>query len=208
MSTVIYDQKCIEMHSKEIMFFMLCPLAMALASIGLYSTLKGFFVGDKQRLFLEFLIGLLITVSAFLVVMQNINQGAKVYSPENIYLSQAAKFQRFDEQYEDAIDVEGNIFSITKKMVCFENDNCMEYELLEGNEAEYIPGERVLIYKLNDKSFLRKTLLDKEAARDYANHVDLYRIYYWNFLWIGFAAFFTIIMFIDFWGYHAKTDNL
>ena len=93
-------------------------------------------------------------------------------------------------------------------MFCLENDKCLGYELLECDKGDYKPGERVLIYKLNNKSFLRKTILDKETARNYANRVELYRIHYLNFLWIGAAALFTIIMFFEFWGYQSKTDNI
>ncbi|MCD6659104.1 MAG: hypothetical protein LT105_02990 [Lentimicrobium sp.] len=183
--------------STEILFFMICPLVMGGVWIVASGMINSLMQSEKDRALVNAVIGLMVTLTTTGIVISNLNAGKSEYAGKNIKLFKTGIFSEFRQSEDLFTGGDGSVWDISKTMACLSDGSCFEPAVTEGNENDYKPGERVLIYKLNSKHlyFLRKNILSSETAEEYAGHVQLYSIYYWNFLWICLSALVTISFF-------------
>ena len=87
------------MFSQEILFFMLCPIAMAALWGALYYLLKDGFQSNESSI-MNFIFGLIVTIVTTIYVLINISNAKSEYSYHNIKLDQIVHLKLIYVQYD------------------------------------------------------------------------------------------------------------
>lgn len=175
----------------EILFFMLCPIVMALAWGTLFSILKKGQKDEKYEAMLNFTIGVVVTAITTIIVLHNISGGKERESCAQVKNWQKAVFLRFEERTSTCFDGEGNPYDVEDDWVVSSDETCQVSNIV-GQKTEYQQGDSIFLYQFLDHKIISKNTLSETEKKQFANHHQMYTTYYWNFIWILFSALFTL----------------
>ena len=179
------------MFSQEILFFMLCPIAMAALSGALYYLLKDGFQSNESSI-MNFIFGLIVTIVTTIYVLINISNAKSEYSYHNIKLDQIVHFDSFKETTETQFDGEGNFYDVSNIWLLTVEDKTFKVDLVLGNIKEYEKDNPIFIYQYVENVIISNRPIDDKIGKEIENKLERYSIYYWCFLWIAFSAVFAL----------------
>lgn len=184
------------MYSREILIFMVCPIAMAALWGALYYVLKNGFQPNESSI-LNFVVGLIVTLLTTFYVLINISNAKSEYSYHNIKLNQIAHFDSFKETTETQFDGEGNYYDLSNIWLLTVEDKTFKVDLVLGNIKEYEKDNPIYIYQYGGKVIISNKPIDDKIGKEIEHKLERYSIYYWCFLWIAFSAFFAFLSLCD-----------
>jgi len=179
------------MFSQEILFFMLCPIAMAALWGALYYLLKDGFQSNESSI-MNFIFGLIVTIVTTIYVLINISNAKSEYSYHNIKLDQIVHFDSFKETTETQFDGEGNFYDVSNIWLLTVEDKTFKVDLVLGNIKEYEKDNPIFIYQYIENVIISNRPIDDKIGKEIENKLERYSIYYWCFLWIAFSAVFAL----------------
>lgn len=179
------------MFSQEILFFMLCPIAMAALWGALYYLLKDGFQSNESSI-MNFIFGLIVTIVTTIYVLINISNAKSEYSYHNIKLDQIVHFDTFKETTETQFDGEGNFYDVSNIWLLTVEDKTFKVDLVLGNIKEYEKDNPIFIYQYIENVIISNRPIDDKIGEEIENKLERYSIYYWCFLWIAFSAVFAL----------------
>ena len=179
------------MFSQEILFFMLCPIAMAALWGALYYLLKDGFQSNESSI-MNFIFGLIVTIVTTIYVLINISNAKSEYSYHNIKLDQIVHFDSFKETTETQFDGEGNFYDVSNIWLLTVEDKTFKVDLVLGNIKEYEKDNPIFIYQYIENVIISNRPIDDKIGEEIENKLERYSIYYWCFLWIAFSAVFAL----------------
>lgn len=179
------------MNNNETLFFMLCPIVMALAWGTLFSILKKGQKDEKYEAMLNFTIGAIVTTVTTIIVLHNIREGKEQESYTQVNIWQKAVFLRFEERTSTCFDGEGNPYDVEEDWVVSSNETCRVSNIV-GQKTEYRQGDSIFLYHFLDHKIISKNTLSETEKKQFANHHQMYTTYSWSFLWIFFSALCTL----------------
>lgn len=179
------------MFSQEILFFMLCPIAMAALWGALYYLLKDGFQSNESSI-MNFIFGLIVTIVTTIYVLINISNAKSEYSYHNIKLDQIVHFDSFKETTETQFDGEGNFYDVSNIWLLTVEDKTFKVDLVLGNIKEYEKDNPIFIYQYVENVIISNRPIDDKIGKEIENKLERYSIYYWCFLWIAFSAVFAL----------------
>ena len=184
------------MFSQEILFFMLCPIAMAALWGALYYLLKDGFQSNESSI-MNFIFGLIVTIVTTIYVLINISNAKSEYSYHNIKLDQIVHFDSFKETTETQFDGEGNFYDVSNIWLLTVEDKTFKVDLVLGNIKEYEKDNPIFIYQYVENVIISNRPIDDKIGKEIENKLERYSIYYWCFLWIAFSAVFAFLSLCD-----------
>lgn len=184
------------MFSQEILFFMLCPIAMAALWGALYYLLKDGFQSNESSI-MNFIFGLIVTIVTTIYVLINISNAKSEYSYHNIKLDQIVHFDSFKETTETQFDGEGNFYDVSNIWLLTVEDKTFKVDLVLGNIKEYEKDNPIFIYQYIENVIISNRPIDDKIGEEIENKLERYSIYYWCFLWITFSAVFALVSLFD-----------
>ena len=179
------------MYSRELLIFMVCPIAMAALWGALYYVLKNGFQPNESSI-LNFVAGLIVTLLTTFYVLINISNAKSEYSYQNIKLNQIAHFDSFKETSETQFDGEGNYYDLSNIWLLTVEDKTFKVDLVLGNIKEYEKDNPIYIYQYGEKMIISNKPIDDKIGKEIEHKLERYSIYYWCFLWIAFSAVFAL----------------